>query len=56
MLAHRSWTFSVRCETPLLPGEVVCVTGSCSELGEWKPGGVVKMNEEEVEEEEDTKR
>ena len=30
----RLWTFQVTCKT--LPGETVCVTGSCAELGNWK--------------------
>jgi len=30
----RSWTFNVNCKT--FPGEIVCITGSCPELGNWK--------------------
>ncbi len=37
----RPWTFNVECST--LPGEIVCVTGSCSELGNWKIKKVLRM-------------
>jgi hypothetical protein len=38
---HREWTFTVRGWTR--PGEVVCLTGNCAALGNWKSSGVVKM-------------
>ena len=34
----RRWTFNVTCQT--YPGEVVCLTGSCPDLGNWKPDQV----------------
>ena len=37
----REWLFQVEGETP--PGEVMCVVGSCEQLGEWKPERVVPM-------------
>ena len=37
----REWTFQVEGETA--PGEVMCIVGSCAELGEWKPEHVVPM-------------
>jgi hypothetical protein len=37
----REWNFFVECST--LPGEVVCLTGSCPELGDWKVNNVVRM-------------
>lgn len=37
----RTWTFNVDCKT--LPGEVVCITGSCPELGNWKVDKVRPM-------------
>ena len=39
---EREWDFYVECST--LPGEVVCVTGSCPELGNWKADDVVPMS------------
>ena len=41
---RREWTFSVEVST--LPGEVVCLTGSCPELGEWKASKVVPLKVE----------
>lgn len=38
---HRRWKFKVQAATG--PGEVVCITGSCPELGEWDPNKVVPM-------------
>ena len=35
----REWIFQVEGETA--PGEVMCIVGSCEELGEWKPERVV---------------
>ena len=40
-MSSREWNFNVRCAT--LPGEMVCVTGSCPQLGVWKPDKVVTM-------------
>ena len=37
----REWSFRV--EGVTAPGEVICVTGSCDELGEWNPKRVVPM-------------
>ena len=37
----REWIFQVQGETA--PGEVMCIVGSCEELGEWKPERVVPM-------------
>ena len=37
----REWSFRVEGSTA--PGEVLCVIGSCLELGEWKPEDVVPM-------------
>ena len=37
----RAWTFRVQAETT--PGEVVGVTGSVPELGEWKVSGNSKI-------------
>ena len=41
----RSWTFNVNCQT--YPGEIVCVTGSCPELGNWKMDQVLPMTSKE---------
>ena len=37
----RNWKFRV--EADVVPGEIMCITGSCSELGEWNPDNVVRM-------------
>ena len=37
----REWSFRV--EGVTAPGEIMCVVGSCSELGEWNPERVVPM-------------
>ena len=37
----REWSFKV--EGMTAPGEVMCLTGSCDELGEWNPKRVVPM-------------
>ena len=37
----REWNFCV--EGATAPGEIMCVIGSCKELGEWKPENVVPM-------------
>ena len=37
----REWSFRV--EGVTAPGEIMCVVGSCVELGEWKPEQVVPM-------------
>ena len=37
----REWVFQVEGETA--PGEVMCIVGSCEQLGEWKPERVVPM-------------
>ena len=42
----RTWTFSVECATPR-PGEVVCVSGSVPELGEWKASKVIQMEKDD---------
>jgi hypothetical protein len=41
---EREWSFWVECST--LPGEEVCVTGSCPELGSWKADNVIRMSTE----------
>ena len=38
----REWSFRV--EGVTVPGEVMCIVGSCKELGEWDPKRVVPMN------------
>lgn len=42
--ASRSWTF--RLEATTLPGEVVCLTGSCEELGKWSMSRMVTLDVE----------
>ena len=42
----RLWTFQVTCKT--LPGEVVCVTGSCPELGNWKVNKIVPLEPQDT--------
>ena len=37
----REWAFRV--EGVTAPGEVMCVVGSCTELGEWSPERIVPM-------------
>ena len=37
----RDWSFDVECST--LPGEIVCLTGSCPELGCWGVNDLVRM-------------
>ena len=37
----RLWNFKINCKT--FPGEVVCITGSCPELGNWKVDQVLPM-------------
>ena len=37
----REWSFRV--EGVTAPGEIMCVVGSCVELGEWKPEKIVPM-------------
>ena len=36
--------FNVEAETG--PGEVVCVTGDCDELGNWDPDKAVKLQKQ----------
>lgn len=43
---QRGWKFKVQVATG--PGEVVCITGSCQELGQWDPNRVVPMLLKEV--------
>jgi hypothetical protein len=51
----REWSFRV--EGVTAPGEVMCLTGSCDELGEWNPKRVVPMTTNIYESEDDpTKR
>ena len=38
----REWSFRV--EGVTAPGEVMCIVGSCQELGEWDPKRVVPMS------------
>ena len=38
----RLWTFKVNAKT--FPGEVVCIVGSCPELGNWKTDQVLPMS------------
>ena len=42
----RLWTFQVTCKT--LPGEVVCVTGSCAELGNWKVNKIIPLEPQDT--------
>ena len=37
----RLWNFKINCKT--FPGEVVCISGSCPELGNWKVDQVLPM-------------
>ena len=37
----REWAFRV--EGVTAPGEIMCVVGSCIELGEWNPENVIPM-------------
>ena len=39
--SRRNWLFKVEAATA--PGELVCLTGSCTELGSWDPNLVVPL-------------
>ena len=38
----REWTFRV--EGVTAPGEIMCIVGSCDELGNWNPRRVIPMS------------
>ena len=38
----REWTFRV--EGVTAPGEIMCIVGSCDELGDWNPKRVIPMS------------
>ena len=38
----REWSFRVEASTA--PGEIMCIVGSCDELGDWNPKRVIPMN------------
>ncbi|XP_067001505.2 glycerophosphocholine phosphodiesterase GPCPD1 [Anabrus simplex] len=44
----KDWRFRVQADT--LPGEVLCVVGSCAELGNWYSNGSVQLSKESASE------